>query len=293
MAGTDQLVKERSVGGVDPEHLRMLSKRASKLFSEQGVPLSDAVISVLRKESGLNQHHVKRVVEMTNNYAYVDQEELTKGAGHKVINFAQGPADPVKVIQELRSEGKGGVMKTAAQKGLRPYERFVPGQDGFASNLLEKTASAVRPDYPYLDPYRDVFDVREKLAAAKDELESQLIRLQVAFDEATNAMCKVAREVILSGHSPVEVSRVYAERAPNEDFAKLALKMVRDRVTDVPARPLSKLAGGVVDPTHPLCTTFDNFVKVATEFFKTLVAVEDVHSQYAIVDQKVKRIVRQ
>ena len=293
MLGMDQVRSDRSSKGVDPERLRMLSKRASSLFTGQSVPLTDAVVSVLREESDLNQDHVKRVVEMTNNAAYGEQEALTKNAGHKVINFPEGPADPEKVIQQLRSENRGGVMKTAANKRLLGSERYIPGQDGLAARPMVKTASAARKlDYPYKDPYRELFDVQEKLAAARDELVSRLARLQVTYDEATEAMCKEARELVLSGHSPVEVSRVYIERAPSVDFTKLALKAVRDHVTDIPAQPLSKLAGGSINPKHPLCTTFDTFVKVATDLFTTLTAVEDVKGQLELVDQEVKQAVQ-
>ena len=272
---------------------RVLSKRASSLFTGQSVPLTDAVVSVLREESDLNQEHVKRVVEMTNNAAYSEQEEFTKNAGHKVINFPQGPADPEKVIQQLRSENRGGVMKTAANKRLMGSERFIPGQDGLAARPMVKTASAVRkPDYPYIDPYRELFDLKEKLASARDELVSRLARLQVTYDEATDAMCKEARDLVLSGYSPVEVSRVYVERAPSIEFTKLALKAVRDRVTDIPAQPLSKLAGGPINPRHPLCTTFDTFVKVATDLFTTLTAVEDVKEQLELVSREVKQVVQ-
>jgi hypothetical protein len=293
MLGTNQSISDRSSRGVDPERLRMLSKKASRLFTDQGIPLTDAVVGVLREESSLNQEHVKRVVEMTNNAAYSAQEELIKNAGHKVINFDSGPADSEKVIQNLRSESQGGVMKTAAQKKLMSHERFIPGQDGLAVGPLVKTAARERkPDYPFVDPYREVYDVREKLAAAVDQLTSQLIRLQVTYDEATESMTKAARDLILSGHSPVEVSRVYADRAPNPVFTKLALKMVRDCVTDVPAQPLSKTAGWAVNPEHPLCTTFDHFVKVAAQFFTTLAAVERTRRQQARVEHEIKQIIQ-
>lgn len=271
----------------------MLSKRASSLFSGRSVPLTDAVVSVLREESDLNQDHVKRIVEMTNNTAYGEQEALTKNAGHKVINFPKGPADPERVIQQLRSESRGGAMKTAANKRLLDSERYVPGQDGFAARPMVKTASAARkPDYPYIDPHRDLFDIQEKLASARDELVSRLARLQVTYDEATEAMCKEARDLVLAGHSPVEVSRVYVERAPSVSFTKIALKAVRDRVTDIPAQPLSKLAGGPINPSHPLCTTFDAFVKVATDLFTTLSAVEDVKDQLELVNHEVKQVIQ-
>lgn len=295
MLGTESYtVADRSSRGVDPERLRALGKEASAQYVNEGTSLSDAVVDVLRDESGLNPEHVRRVTEFANNYAF-EQEFSKSAADHRVIDFAGGPADPAKILQELRSGSETGmaVTKTAGAR-LHASERFIPGQDGLRmrAGQMEKTASA-KQDYPWLNPARELFELRDMVKTAKDQMQARLITSQVAYDEAVDAMCKVARDVVLNGHSPAEVARIYADRSPNHNITKLALKEVSKRVTDVPAVPMTKQAEHrVINPAHPLCTTFDRFTKVAMEMFTVLSASENLTERLAHINDQVKSVVQ-
>lgn len=296
MLGTESYtVADRSSRGVDPERLRMLGKQASARYVDEGMNLSDAVVDVLRDESDLNQEHVRRVTEFANNYAF-EQEFHKSASDHRVIDFAGGPADPAKILQELRSgsESGMGVTKKAGAR-LHASEKYIPGQDGLRARAgaMVKTASAAKPDYPWLNPARELFELRDMVKTAKDHMLARVITAQVAYDEATEAMCKVARDLVLSGHSPAEVARIYADRSPHHNFTKLALKEVSKRVTDVPAVPMTKQAEDrVVNPQHPLCTTFDHFVKVAAELFTVLSASENLTERLEHINDQVKSVVQ-
>ena len=296
MLGTESYtVADRSSRGVDPERLRVLGKQASARHVDMGMELSDAVVDVLREESGLNPEHVRRVTEFANNYAF--EQEFTKSASsHRVINFDGGPADSGRVLQELRSGSDSGmgVTKTAGRR-LHVSERFIPGEDGLRmrAGSLEKTASAAKPDYPYVNPARELFELRDMVKTAKEHMQARVITAQVAFDEAAADMCKEAREIVLAGHSPAEVARVYTERSPHVNFTKLALKLVSRGVSDVPAVQMSKEASArMINPAHPLCTTSDNFVKVATEMFTSLSASEALTDRLSQINEQVKTVVQ-
>lgn len=281
--------------GIDPEHLRLLGKKASALHSGQGTPLTEAVVNVLREEPGLTPEHVNRVVEFANNQAF--ELNFSKSAGdHRVIDFDGGPADRSRVLQELRSGDREGTMKTASRRGMRRSELFVPGADGFESRPMTKTASAAAPSYPMYDPHRELFSLRDKLKTASAELSSRLFGLQVRYDEATRGLRKTARELVLSGHSPVELSRIYVDRSPHAAVTKLAHKLAADGLTDVPAVALTKEAsdalGRPINPAHPVCAAFDEFVKVAVEFYGTQAALGDLRAQLDKVNVEVKKVIQ-
>lgn len=277
---------------VDPEHLQMLGKRASALFVEGGVPLTDAVVNVLREERGLNQEHVQRVTEFANNYAF--ESMFQKEAGdHRVVNFQHGPADTSDVLKEIRTSG-GPVEKVASKAQFRRSDRFVPGMDGIRDafkSRMEKEAAAAPVDYPYENPYQELLSLRDTVQRARDEMLSKLAALNVAYEDSFERLYKEARQVVLSGHSPAAVARTFAELAPSPLFTKLALKRIGQRMEgeDIPAPPLQKVAGGgPVNREHPLCKTFDSFVKIAHEYFTIVAAAEDLSREYETVENTVR-----
>ena len=296
MLGTESYtMADRSSRGVDPERLRLLGKQASARHAEMGTNLSEAVVDVLRDEGGLNPEHVRRVAEFANNYAF-EQEFTKSAAAHRVINFEGGPADSGRILQELRSGSDTGVgvTKTAGRR-LHASERYVPGADGYRMRVgsMTKTASAASADYPYVNPARELFELRDLVKTAKEQMQARVISTQMAYEEAAAAMCKEARELVLSGHSPVEVARVYAERAPHPQFTKLALKLASRSVRDVPAVQMSKEASArVINPAHPLCTTFDHFVKVAADMFTSFAALDQLTERFSDVNARIKTVVR-
>jgi len=296
MLGTESYtIADRSSRGVDPERLRLLGKQASARHIEEGMNLSDAVVDVLRDEGGLNPEHVRRVAEFANNYAF-EQEFTKSAAAHRVINFEGGPADSGRILQELRSGSDTGVgvAKTAGRK-LHASERYIPGADGYRmrAGSLTKTASVASVDYPYVNPARELFELRELVKTAKEQMQARVISTQLAYEEAAAAMCKEAREIVLAGHSPVEVARVYSERSPHPVFTKLALKLASRSVTDVPAVQMSKEASArVINPAHPLCATFDRFVKVAGEMFTSVAALEKLTERFSDVSARIKSVVQ-
>lgn len=288
-------MSDRSSRGVDPERLRCLGKEASTRYFGREETLTDAVTGVLRDEGGLNPEHVRRVAEFANNYAF--EWEFTKSAApHRVIDFAGGPADSARILQELRSGSDSGVTitKTAGAR-LHASERFLPGADGvrLRAGGMQKTASAASPDYPYLNPHYELFELRELLKTARDQMRSKILTNQVVYDDAADAMCKVARELILDGHSPAEVARIYADRSPHSHFTKLALKTVSQEVQDVPAALMTKTASArqAINPEHPICTTFDHFVKVAAEMFTVLATSENLTERFEHVHERIKSVI--
>ena len=125
---------------VSKEYLQDLGKQAASLHSRSGRPMTDAVVSVLHKEAGLEPEHVKRVVEFANNEAYLDRFNMMDGE-HRVVNIDNGPASPGQVLRELEmSDSAPAIVKSASR--AEALRSFIPGEDelGYSSAKI-KTAS--------------------------------------------------------------------------------------------------------------------------------------------------------
>lgn len=280
--------------GVPPEKLKLLGKRASAMFVERGIPLTDAVVNVLSEESGLNKQHVQRVTEFANTYAFEDM--FNKQAEHKVIDFGEeGPADGSAVMKELGSRGMQEHIKTASRKEP-PRRRYIPGQDSARESFgaLTKTASAAR-EYPYADPYAELGSLREDVKRARDEMLTKVAQSGLEYEAASRQLYEMAKQAVLAGHNPAEIAVIFSDRAPDVSIVKLALKEIASRMDydTIPAVPMTKTARlRVPNENHPLLRAFDEFTKVAAQYFTHLAASESLSRQYYSVDGKIRKVLQ-
>ena len=281
---------------VAPERLQMLGKRASALFVEKGIPLTDAVVNVLNDESGLNKQHVHRVTEFANNYAFEDMFNK-EASDHRVIDFGEdGPADSAAILKELNSMGKEQI-KTASARPSAPRRRFIPGQESAADQYgsMSKTASAGSEMYPYVDPYRELGDLRADVKRAHEEMLTKVADSGMEYEAAATELYSLTKQAVLSGHSPAEIAILFEQRAPHLTMVKLALKEIATRMEgdNIPAVPMQKVAGKrVANADHPLLRSFDTFVKIAARYFTNIAASEKLAGQFRKVDRKLRDMVQ-
>jgi hypothetical protein len=293
MAFEQALGTTDSRGPVQPERLRLLGKQASALYTQGDTSLNDAVVDVLRDQQGLGPEHVRRVVEFANQFAF--EEAFQKEAGdHRVVNFDGGPASPSYVMKELRQDPTP-ISDSAA---ISPPNGYVPGYDGamaaFGGN--EKTASARRADYQYENPQGNVVELWETLTSARNQLSGDLSSMEIMYDQAVNGLYKEARQVLLDGHSPADVSSVVASAAPNPTFVKLALKVISQKMEEhgVPAsRNVTKIASvRMANPKHPLYRATEEFSKVASARYTYAAALEKVSDELASVRRLLAEVIQ-
>lgn len=285
-----------SHGEVSPERLRLLAKQASARYSRGGTSLTDAVVDVLRDQQGFGPEHVRRVTEFANTYAFDDA--FSKEAGdHRVVNFDSGPADPSGVMKELRLDP----TPTTAGPSLSQPTGYVPGMDGIEAAFgggHQKTAGEMvrSEDYPYENPHGEVIAMWENLNATKDKLASDLSMLETAYDGAVRELYKEAKQVLLEGHSPADVSSVVSSASPHPSFVKLALKLISKRAEadGIPGRPgMNKTAGlRLVNDKSRLFKAAREFVKVAERRFTHIAAIEQVGEQLDVVRQRLKGVLQ-
>jgi hypothetical protein len=188
--------------------------------------------------------------------------------------------------------------KVAAKKAVvRSNEKFIPGleglKDAFASHM-SKTASVRSVDYPYVNPHRELFALKEKLGAAKESLKPRMISLGNSYEESLSNLYKEAKQLILEGHSPAAVSRVFTALSPHSNFTKLALKNISMKAAqeELPISSNKIKVGSMINLKHPLCVEFQRFVKIASDYFTTVTAAENLQKKYAEVDARVRKVIQ-
>jgi hypothetical protein len=277
------MMLHRSPRGVDPDRLRLLAKKASELHLSGHAPLTATVISVVKGEPDLSPEHVRRVVEFANNETF--QALFQKSAGdHRVINFEGGPADPSDVLKELNM---GAVSSPTAvpdrQMELDPY---VPGSDSAGDPFdTAKTAE----EYPQANPNGDDWYRREQLVAIREQFSAEHVGLMARYADAEDALCKEARQVVLSGGSTTDVSRALAHYSSSQDMTKLALAKIATVLKDVQSGSgIAKTAEATPNPKHPLVQAFLSFQKVAMDRFKLAAVLEHTEAELDAVNAKLR-----
>lgn len=271
---------------VDSDRLKMLAKQASALHLRDGVPLTEAVVCVLKDQPGLSTDHVRRVTEFSNNDTF--QAMFEKEAGdHRVINFNGGPADPSVVLKELNMSASPSPM--AVSDSIGSVRSFVPGQDS-AGDPFETEKNASAAEYPMARPNGEALDLRDRLNGARQHFLSKVASLGVMYDEAVGRMYKEARQLVLDGVSPAAISHAISRTSSDVNMTKLALKRIQGymQMDDLPAVPMRKQASGIVNPKHPLVSAFQDFEKVAKQRYTFLAAVDLIDEQLNKVNTELK-----
>jgi hypothetical protein len=300
------LAQQQAARQIDPEQLELMGKKAASLYGQCGTDLSEAVVEVT-KEARLAPEQVKRVCEFANTSAYLN--EFEKGGEVRNVTFSGGPADPGKVLRDL-NDGAHPAVNHVKEAGYEPptghykiagaNDHLLAGMFGVSSDL-EKVAEVLSPPdhnarYEQVD---EVYDLRVKLAGARDHLRSKCISSGVLFNDVRGDLCKEAEQVVAGGSSLGDVARALAPFSPNLFLLKTAMTEIGQHLsekghstTDL-GSSLTKTAGrSVPNPKHPLITTFTTFTKVATEHRKLETAVGLIDEQLEAVNARLKELTR-
>jgi hypothetical protein len=175
--------------------------------------------------------------------------------------------------------------RVAAHKGLKKGEHSVLGamKEGFtrggkgkeasidfnpAETAFEQMWQAEDIPLPYAEPLQDSFEMRDKLAAAEDQLRHELNVTETFFAQTAEdlyQLVKQAAETVPLGH----VLQAWHEVVPGPGFVKSAFALIGPRLVreevfgslDSLGGSLEKTAGRnlAVSTEHPLITTFSAY----------------------------------
>jgi hypothetical protein len=298
-----QQAHARSVSG---EELEMFGKKAASLYTCGGIStLNEAVVETV-KHAGLSPEQVRRVVEFTNQTAYL-HEFQKEGSPHKYIEFHGGPANPAEVIKDLNDGGGGTVFDRGAvdYASPPPTEKVATIHARNRAALgLEKVAAVVetRPDpaelafeqmfrvneevIPYAEPLQDSIAMRDKLAAAMDGFGADLNALEGEYAIACDQLYSLVKQASLEGTPLGHILQAWRDVTPGEGYVKAAFSLIGPRLIqegvfeglDAVGASIEKIAGEhvMVNQAHPIVGTFAAFCTTLDKLASTRAAQEEV-----------------
>lgn len=280
------LLQQSSARAVSGEELETYGKHAASLYGRGECPtLNSAVVETI-KSAGLAPEQVRRVVEFTNTAAFLS-EFKKEGTANKYVSFDGGPASFNDIIQDLNDGGGGTVF----DRGTLDYSH-VPGVKTASAGGMQKTASAISradellaeafsvgttaPPLPFANPMADVFELKDKLASARDAHTSEISELEVDLMCVTEELYHHVKQAALQGGESLGtvVNAWDAALSPDPELVKAAFAIIGPRLVsdavftwDTLGSSLEKVAGAhqVVNQEHPTIAAFSAYADIVTK----------------------------
>ena len=300
------LLQQGSSRPVSGEELEAMGKRAAAGWRAGEYPdLSHAVVATV-KQAQLSPEQVRRVVEFTNQDAYLF--EFKKEGTHKVVHFDCGPADPSEVLKDLNDGGGGTVFDRGS------FDYATPPVFKTAELGTEKTASAeepafnayedqllrmfeVAPEYvPPHDPSREPRELWHKLGSAAQELSGELDSLEIQLGDSTRALSDAVKVACREGAALGDIAYAWSTLDPEPELIKAAFQSLTPmlkqelKTYDAIGASLEKCGSTrrVVDGNHPIVQTFVGFCDTMNKLANVRELKEEVDDAYEQVEHLMK-----
>lgn len=272
------------------EELEVLGKTAaSKWLTGSSKTLSEAVVETV-KHAHLSPEQVKRVCEFANTDAFIREFKKESSAGHKVVDFQGGPADPAAVLQDL-NDGGGGSVFDAGNGDYRdvPTEKRAEGNITEEAALAQMFAPGERATIPFEQPLADVLDMRDKLAGLQDHLSAELSGLETMTEDLSDMLYREVKQAALAGFSLGEISQVMEQGCSDADVMKVAFQVMTPRLlregvfTDIHAAlgSMDKVAHArMANQHHPIAKLASEFSDVLRRAAHVRAAREEVKTAH-------------
>jgi hypothetical protein len=101
----DDLLRSSS-SEISPTWLESVGKKAAADFVEAGVPLNTTIMKMASGMPGVNQEHIRRIVEFANNSTYLGVHEKFKEAGSKHSYPRYKLADVAEIMHGLTDSNR-------------------------------------------------------------------------------------------------------------------------------------------------------------------------------------------
>lgn len=289
------LLTQPSSGRVSPELLEMLGKKASQMFLKEGKALNDGIEEVISDHPELQNEHVRRIVEMANTTTFQDMFE---NGPDKNVHFKI--ADPGTVIRNMKdgsspahdgktlhSDGAGDFRAPPSGRSgdgdAQLSEMFAPS--GHAeSHSLDKLASGDAGSHlSHSNPVDDVYDAQVRAEAVRDSLKESSDVTTALLKEAQENLYQAIKSEIVSpdgaglGGAVAVLDRIGGTDKVAGVMGDFVSRLISDGVgTRVLETSLTKTAGRIINPAHPLVTAWRSLEKLANEQLVLDVALSDV-----------------
>lgn len=151
---------------------------------------------------------------------------------------------------------------------------------------------------PYAEPMSDILDMRDKLASARDQLNSDLGTMEVEFMAINDDLYGQVKQAALEGVPLGHIITAWADVTPGPGyvkaaFARISPKLVSDGVFpsyDAVGGSLEKMASvGMPDHSHPLIQCFAAYCTHLDKMAEARAARDELHAYFEKADHFVKR----
>lgn len=273
MAPTAVTIVPKPTGGIDPGVLEMLGKKASNMYLEKGVNLTDAVAKVASDEgiSGrqFTTEHLRRITEFANTTTH--QSLFTKSAD-KMFSFPL--ADPETVIQGLSNGAKHKIpvpssrdAVEAAMPKAASITGYFPGVDTATLESFFKQATSETGEYPDHNPLGKLQILTDRLQAAEDVAMAKKASTELLISQVREELFNHIKQASLYGLSLKDLYSALSQATQNEKLAKAVLNDAYDKLKGevyFQTREQSvKTASGSLQTDHPLVRSFKFLEKLS------------------------------
>lgn len=253
---------------VTAHRLEAYGQDAARAYREGQPSMTAAVVSTI-KHAGLSPLQVRRVVEIANVSAFLNQY---KTADDKYVDFPQGPADPIEVFRALGLAETSGASMRTPQAPLHDYSSppsvkiSSRGEAALWHELGEgRTATKVAS----ANPLQEVEVLHSRLVDLKKEADFKMHGLLADMAQAATMFYSNVKQAARQGHSLGEVLQLLAASTANTEhvksaFAWVAPQLLKDEVfqsEDDLVRSFQKTAsleGYRPNTNHPMVAAYTN-----------------------------------
>ena len=286
------LSRQQQAKPVSGMELETFGKHAASLYSSGRCPTVAEAIMATIKTAALSPEQVKRVVELANTEAYLN--ETRKHASHRYVELQGGPANPADILRDLNDGGEPIQRdKTAMDYRLPPpdvheLERLNRQRLG-APDILEEAFKTSGARYPNDDPYIDSLRHLQKLSGLHDQLVSELSHLEAQLIGDKEELYQQVKEAAQSGLCLGDVLYALSFTEQPADMAKVAFsyitpRLVQDGVHRSALSVAESLSGftkraGLVNREHPLLSSYESMCNTLYKLAQTRVAAERIQGE--------------
>jgi len=312
---SQELLSQPTGSRVAPETLEMLGRKASQMYQQGGTPLNQAIRELVAQHPELGNEHIKRVVEFANNVTF---QELFQNGADKNVHFEV--ADPGIILRDLKD---GGSPAFAGQTMNNDY-LTAPKQSGMQDAQLDdqlagmfqidnsqsvKTAS----EYPMIsydlrewdgltnnvraNPLDELNDARTELEGTRSNLVSQYEATDLDLQDAQERLFQAVKQEVVNPDGAGLGGVVGAlSKLASDELLEVILPPMASRLVEQGYQPkdletsLEKRAGAVVNPSHPLVTSFTDVVKLANQLSTLGGAISQVDNELDGVRAAMKKL---
>lgn len=266
--------------GVDKDTLEKLANDAAKSYLMDATPLNSAIQKIANENANLNNDHIRRISEMSNNAVY---DHLFKNSTDKNIHF--DVADPDSFL------GKSSPTEKTASYDNSAYNKG-PGKKVSVEKIAFLTDFEVSEDqsslmyFPFeqhANPRHDLYDAQEKLKATKDHFLTEKFANSMKLKEKYAQLYKQVKDQIEQvGFQKVAqvMNHVSNDLSVLEDLTYDLLRQKVASFDDLNVN-VTKVAELSINMEHPLVKSFREYVKLAQEKEQIEMSLEEIEKDLA------------